>query len=178
MIYSMETKPGMSGGPVIDKIGNIIGIHGRGELNQFQSDYKDQIVKTRLNNGVPISYFISYLRGEETSYIPQEPKSIDDLNALTYREWRTKRDHGGEKGIKYTSLLIELLRELAVNDIGDNFCFMQLFIEDLISIYDLVATKRPFQISIKPLSLPTAISKEIYIVEEGCRFLKSQGKCF
>lgn len=116
LIYSMETRPGMSGGPVIDKIGNIIGIHGRGELNQFQSDYKDKIVKTRLNNGVPISYFISYLRGEETSYIPQEPKSIDDLNALTYREWRTKRDHGGEKGIKYTSLLIELLHELESSD--------------------------------------------------------------
>ena len=44
--------------------------------------------------------------------------------------------------------------------------------------YDLAATKRPFQISIKPLSLPTAISKEIYIIEEGCRFLKSQDKCF
>ena len=127
MIYSMETKPGMSGGPVIDDVGNIIGIHGRGELNQFQSDYKDKVVKTHLNNGVPISYFISYLRGENTSYTPQEPKTIEDLNALTYREWRTKRDHGGEKGIKYNSLLIGMLRELEVNDIRRQFLLHAAF---------------------------------------------------
>ena len=80
MIYSMETKPGMSGGPIIDEYGNLVGIHGRGELNEGQSNFEDRIVKTRLNNGVPISYFIKHLNGEDPIYTPQEPTSIDDLN--------------------------------------------------------------------------------------------------
>ena len=116
LIYSMETQPGMSGGPIIDGYGNIIGIHGRGELNEGRSNFEGKIVKTRLNNGVPISYLLKYFNGEDPTYIPQEPTSIDDLNALTYRMSRTRKDYGGEEGIKFNSMLIKLLSKLDSSD--------------------------------------------------------------
>ena len=121
MIYSMETRAGMSGGPIIDKIGNIIGIHGRGELDEFKSIYTEKVAKTRLNNGVPISYFILHLQGKDPTYVAEEPKSIDDLNALAYRLSRTKKDGGGEKGIMYNSTLIEMLQALDPENLRRKF---------------------------------------------------------
>ena len=112
IIYSVKTEPGMSGGPVVDADGDIVGIHGRGELAERRSFDEKKIVKTRLNNGVPIRYLFLHLTGQDATYKPAEPTTVDDLNSLIYRLWRTKADYGGDYGISLSNKLISLLKGL------------------------------------------------------------------
>lgn len=51
LIYSNSTSPGMSGGPVLDAQGQLIGIHGRASGNQVSG-------KVGLNLGIPINLFL------------------------------------------------------------------------------------------------------------------------
>jgi tetratricopeptide (TPR) repeat protein len=51
LVYSNSTSPGMSGGPVLDAQGQLIGIHGRASGNQVSG-------KVGLNLGIPINLFL------------------------------------------------------------------------------------------------------------------------
>jgi tetratricopeptide (TPR) repeat protein len=51
LVYSNSTSPGMSGGPVLDAQGQLIGIHGRASGNQASG-------KVGLNLGIPINLFL------------------------------------------------------------------------------------------------------------------------
>jgi tetratricopeptide (TPR) repeat protein len=51
LVYSNSTSPGMSGGPVLDAQGQLIGIHGRASGNQDSG-------KVGLNLGIPINLFL------------------------------------------------------------------------------------------------------------------------
>jgi S1-C subfamily serine protease len=51
LVYSNVTQPGMSGGPVLNEAGEVIGIHGQGD--------RDESGKTGLNLAVPINTYIS-----------------------------------------------------------------------------------------------------------------------
>jgi len=52
LIYSNTTHSGMSGGPVLDDNGRLIGIHGRGARD-------DDNLKVGFNLGIPIKLFIN-----------------------------------------------------------------------------------------------------------------------
>ncbi len=53
LIYDNKTLPGMSGGPVFNEQGKVIGIHGRADTTQTQATGYDNIyVKTGLNLGI------------------------------------------------------------------------------------------------------------------------------
>ncbi|MBD2513031.1 trypsin-like peptidase domain-containing protein [Nostoc muscorum FACHB-395] len=64
LIYSNTTSPGMSGGPVLDENGRLIGIHGRGAR-----DNNNQ--KAGLNLGIPIKIFTASAVGSSLGLITQ-----------------------------------------------------------------------------------------------------------
>jgi tetratricopeptide (TPR) repeat protein len=63
LAYSNATFPGMSGGPVLNEQGEMIGIHGRGEraerLQNSQVRNDIAVLKTEFNYAIPINTFLS-----------------------------------------------------------------------------------------------------------------------
>lgn len=53
LIYTNPTRQGMSGGPVLDIRGRVIGIHGRTDANR-----EETIAKAWVNLGIPINTFV------------------------------------------------------------------------------------------------------------------------
>ncbi|MAQ88937.1 MAG: hypothetical protein CMM03_03695 [Rhodopirellula sp.] len=60
LFYTAETRPGMSGGPVLSIKGNLIGIHGRGERDPRTINYSIDIVKSGVNNGMSINNYLLF----------------------------------------------------------------------------------------------------------------------
>jgi tetratricopeptide (TPR) repeat protein len=63
LAYSNATFPGMSGGPVLNEQGELIGIHGRAEraerLQNSQVRNDIAVLKTEFNYAIPINTFLS-----------------------------------------------------------------------------------------------------------------------
>ncbi|WP_186548758.1 tetratricopeptide repeat-containing S1 family peptidase [Synechococcus sp. Minos11] len=59
LLYSNQTLPGMSGGAVMNSAGQLVGIHGQGEVDTKMTQQQGVVVKTGTNQGIPISYFKS-----------------------------------------------------------------------------------------------------------------------
>ena len=57
LIYSNDTLPGMSGGPVLNSEGELVAIHGRGDREQSNSG--EPGAKTGFNLGIPIDRFLT-----------------------------------------------------------------------------------------------------------------------
>lgn len=63
LFYTSDTYPGMSGGPVLDANGRVIGIHGRSEgarLAEQESGTSDFRVKAGFSQGIPIAVFLDF----------------------------------------------------------------------------------------------------------------------
>lgn len=59
LVYSNNTLPGMSGGSVLDRQGQLIGIHGRADGERQVQRTETVYVKTGFNLGIPINTFLS-----------------------------------------------------------------------------------------------------------------------
>lgn len=57
LIYDARTKTGMSGGPVFDSEGHLLGIHGLGDTNIPQTGNLSDAQKSGFNAGIPINTF-------------------------------------------------------------------------------------------------------------------------
>lgn len=88
MVYTNKTLPGMSGGGVFDGNGNLVGIHGRGDVDSKleSSNINAGVrVKTGFNLGIPIDTFVS--RASEVGIIlkinlpttPVKSNPVDDF---------------------------------------------------------------------------------------------------
>lgn len=78
LLYSNPTYPGMSGGPVMNAKGELVGIHGRAEVDTSMSDERGIVVKTGTGQAVPISH---YRQGASSSTDQADrtlPRSVDD----------------------------------------------------------------------------------------------------
>ncbi|OCQ96455.1 serine protease [Limnothrix sp. PR1529] len=78
--YDAVTRKGMSGGPVFDVSGRIVGVHGRGEgdgaVSVESGGVQGQVsLKTGFNNAIPVNVFLA--RAEEMG-VKKEQLSVDD----------------------------------------------------------------------------------------------------
>lgn len=55
----------MSGGPVLNKKGELIGIHGRAEIDKKLSAELNKLVATGTNKAIPISYYEEFIKGNK-----------------------------------------------------------------------------------------------------------------
>lgn len=81
LIYTNRTATGMSGGAVLNGAGMLIGMHGRGELDERQSQLSGQIIKTGTNQGVPISYYSLLDAGAPVVAATTQATTADDFLA-------------------------------------------------------------------------------------------------
>jgi len=69
----------MSGGVLLNSAGKLVGIHGRGEKSEQASIGTDNITKTGINQGVPITYYKLFNSGD--------PVVISTTSALTASDY-------------------------------------------------------------------------------------------
>ena len=77
ILYTNRTFPGMSGGSILNKKGELIGIHGRSEIDQLFKD-ENKLISTGTNMGIPISYFENFVRKKSTVK-EYKPNKADDF---------------------------------------------------------------------------------------------------
>tara|TARA_Y100001978_G_scaffold5700_1_gene4738 strand:+ start:342 stop:2030 length:1689 start_codon:yes stop_codon:yes gene_type:complete len=78
LLYSNPTLTGMSGGPILNNRGEVVGIHGRAEQNDQVSNQLGKLIATGANQGIPIEKFIGFNKNqlEVDEFI--SPETVDD----------------------------------------------------------------------------------------------------
>jgi Flp pilus assembly protein TadD/V8-like Glu-specific endopeptidase len=101
LVYSSNTLPGMSGGGVFNERGELIAIHGKGDVTtevQSGNSKSTTRVKTGYDLGIPINTFIKLAKeingvpqlAQKTAKNPNRPRSGDALLA-GINEMRNKK---------------------------------------------------------------------------------------
>lgn len=87
LVYSNATLPGMSGGPVLDEQGRLIGVHGSADiastLVQEGGGASTVFVKRGFNLGIPINTYLSLASSGQLSS-PQPPSTPPSMKAADY----------------------------------------------------------------------------------------------
>ena len=96
LLYSNPTLPGMSGGSVLNKEGELVGIHGRSERDDQRSDKEGKAISTGINQAVPINFYSQFMNGEKIKFERIKPVTIDDYLAKT-QSIRRRTNYGDER---------------------------------------------------------------------------------
>jgi tetratricopeptide (TPR) repeat protein len=101
LIYSNNTLPGHSGGPVWNERGELIAIHGQGDVDsKSQATINDGVrVKTGYNLGITINTFAKLataagINGYTSTIATAKPKPVEDLLASALLQ-ESKGDYRG-----------------------------------------------------------------------------------
>jgi hypothetical protein len=137
LIYSNNTLPGMSGGPVFNGDGELVGIHGRGETDHLEETKNPSIrVKVGYNLAVPINTFLSFSPRLGLNLGLRSPsvkppaiagrRNADDFYAQAISKWQ-QADYRGALAAADSALKIDpnyadalALRGKARSLMGDN----------------------------------------------------------
>ena len=100
-IYTNLTHPGMSGGAVVDTLGRLVGIHGRGdgriigEEDKIIRKYLDEFgqdsvkIKVGLSLGIPIQSFLTWANDRPiNSYLSVENSPPPNLKSDNIKSWQ------------------------------------------------------------------------------------------
>ena len=80
LLYTNKTLPGMSGGPIVNKQNQLVGLHGRGERNEQTGSIE---MKTGINQGIPAYFLRQYLSGLPVSALSDELSTCGDYLAAS-----------------------------------------------------------------------------------------------
>jgi tetratricopeptide (TPR) repeat protein len=113
LIYSNNTLPGHSGGPVWNDKGEVIAIHGQGDVDtKLEKTMNDEVrVKTGYNLGITVNTFTKLattagIGGYTPVTVAAKPKPVDDLIASAV----SKESKGDYRGI-----LADINRAIAID---------------------------------------------------------------
>jgi tetratricopeptide (TPR) repeat protein len=113
LIYSNNTLPGHSGGPVWNDKGEVIAIHGQGDVDtKIDKTMNDEVrVKTGFNLGITVNTFTKLaatagIGGYKPVTVAARPKPVDELIAGTVSKQR-----GGD----YRGILADMNRAIAID---------------------------------------------------------------
>jgi tetratricopeptide (TPR) repeat protein len=100
LVYSNNTLPGMSGGPVLNENGEVVGIHGRADTRAAESssiNQNIQIAKTGFNLGIPINTSLRLLASSQVDLgvkVPSAPVATGLRADDFYIQGREKLNKG------------------------------------------------------------------------------------
>ncbi len=113
LIYNNSTLPGYSGGPVWSDQGELIAIHGQGDIDTKLRDTvnADVRIKTGFNLGITVNTFTKLastagINGYEPVAIAAKPKPIDDLIASAVQK---------ERQGNYRGVLVDMDRAITLD---------------------------------------------------------------
>ncbi len=125
LLYDNKTAAGMSGGVLLNADGELIGLHGRGEKNEYASNRNEVSMKTGVNQGVPISYYKLFLSGSPVVVANNTATKAGDYYAQVLasankkgREQTMIRLADQALKLRKTSFAY-IIRAYAKNDLGD-----------------------------------------------------------
>jgi tetratricopeptide (TPR) repeat protein len=127
LVYDNPTLPGHSGGPVWNDLGEIIAIHGLGDVDTKlkDTDNPDIRIKTGFNLGITINTFTKmamlmgkteYLASTPVPKVAAKPKPVDDLIASAIA-----RESKGD----YRGILTDMDRAIAIDPQKDRLFYIR-----------------------------------------------------
>jgi serine protease Do len=156
LVYTNTTLPGMSGGPVLNVNGQLIGIHGRADAQaQLQDEQLNSkiYVKSGVNLGIPVETAFFLLPKEKFTAAPTSPPLpgaspiavrppinqtlLNDLfRQADFR--RRQRDYAGAIALFDQIIRIDPTNITAYMERGDTNLFMQEFLAAVVDFDQVI----------------------------------------